>query len=102
MGISTTGNFIVSAACYLLTKGSDSSMFVCNYRTLISFGRTIMQALGLLQLAKRRVLARNNVEHKPVALAIIKLHLSEGISQSVHPSVHLSVSQSVSRNSRNY
>ena len=34
-------------------------------------------------------------EIKPVTLAIIELHLSEGISQSVHPSVSRLFSQSV-------
>ena len=41
----------------------------------------------------------NSEEIKPVALAIIKLRLSEGISQSVSRSVGWLVSQLVSRNS---
>jgi len=39
----------------------------------------------------------NSEEIKPVALAIIELRLSEGISQSVGQSVDWSVSQSVSQ-----
>ena len=39
----------------------------------------------------------NSEEIKPVALAIIELHLTEGISQSVGRSVGRSVGQSVSQ-----
>ena len=49
----------------------------------MSFGRTMMQALELpLRLAKRHVLGQSKVEQckiKPIALAVIKLRLSEGI-----------------------
>jgi len=47
------------------------------------FGRTMMQALGLLHLAKRQSTDEgtlNSEEIKLLAMAIIKLHLSEGIS----------------------
>ena len=49
---------------------------------MVSFGRTMMQALELLRLAKRHVSGRSDVnseEIKPVAIAIIELHLAEGI-----------------------
>jgi len=39
----------------------------------------------------------NSEKIKPVVLAVIELHLSEGISQSVSQSVSLSVCQSVSQ-----
>ena len=39
----------------------------------------------------------NSEKIKPVALAVIKLRLSEGISQSVTQSVSQSVSQSISQ-----
>ena len=48
----------------------------------VSFGRTMMQAQELLQLAKRHVSGKatlNSEEIKPVALTIIKLCLSESI-----------------------
>ena len=40
----------------------------------------MMQALELLRLAKMYIKTLNSEEIKPVAIAIIKLHLSEGIS----------------------
>ena len=43
----------------------------------------MMQALKLLQLVKRHSSGLNNEEIKPVALAIIELPLSEGISEWV-------------------
>ena len=48
----------------------------------VSFGITMMQALDLLQLAKRHVSRRSDIEEiKPTAIAInIKLRLSEGIN----------------------
>ena len=46
----------------------------------MSFGRTMVQALELLQLAKRQISGRSDIELKPVAIAIIKLHFSEHIS----------------------
>ena len=52
-------------------------------RTKLSFGRTMMQALELLWLVKGMSLDEamlNSEEIKPVAIAIIKLCLSEGIS----------------------
>ena len=45
-------------------------------RTKISFGRTMMQALELLQLAKRHVSGRSNID---VTIAIIELRFSVGI-----------------------
>ena len=54
------------------------------------FGRTMMQALELLWLAKgtpRDEATLNSEEIKPVAIAIIELRLSEGISKSVSQSV---------------
>ena len=39
-----------------------------------------MQALELLWLVKRYISKQSDVEIEPVALAIIELHLSEGIS----------------------
>ena len=47
---------------------------------------TMMQALELLGLAKRHVSGRSDIEQwriKPVAIAIIELSLSEGISKGV-------------------
>jgi len=55
-------------------------------RTKVSFGRAMMQALELLQLAKRHVLDEAMLiseEIKPVSIAITELRLSEGISKSV-------------------
>jgi len=49
----------------------------------------MMQAVELLRLAKRHVSGQATLyseEIKPVALAIIELHLSEGITQSVSQS----------------
>jgi len=43
----------------------------------------MMQALKLLWLAKRDISGQSSEEIKPVALAIIELRLSEGISWSV-------------------
>ena len=63
----------------------------------VSFSRTMMQALELLQLAKdtfRDEVTLNSEEIKPVALAIIELHLSEGISQPVSQLVSQSVENS--------
>ena len=56
----------------------------------------MMQGMELLWLAKgtsRNEAMLNSEEIKPVALGIIKLHLSEGISQSVGRSVGQSVSR---------
>jgi len=53
----------------------------------VSFGRTMMQALELLQLVKRHVYRRSDIEQKAVPIAIIKLRLSEGISKEVSQSV---------------
>jgi len=58
----------------------------------------MMWALELLWLAKgtsRDKVMLNSEEIKPVAIAIIKLHLSEGISQSVSQSVGQSAEKSV-------
>ena len=62
----------------------------------VSLGRSMMLALELQWLVKSYVLGQFDLireEIKAVAIAIIKLHLSEGISQSVSQSI----SQSVSR-----
>jgi len=48
-------------------------------KTKVNFGKTMMQALELLWLAATVY----SEEIKPVALAIIELCFSEGISQSV-------------------
>ena len=51
-------------------------------------------ALYVLRYAKRHLSGRSDVEQlkiKPVALADIKLHLSEGISQLLSQSVENSV-----------
>ena len=50
-----------------------------------SFSRTMMQALELLQLAKSHTFGWSE-EIKPLAIAIIKLRLSEGISNGVSES----------------
>ena len=66
-------------------------------RTKLSFGRTMMQAMELLQLAKGTSLDEatlNSEEIKPVAIAIIELRLSERISQSISQSVSQSVENS--------
>jgi len=51
------------------------------WRTKVSFGRTVIRALELERLAKRYISGRSNVEVKPIALTVIELRLSEGISQ---------------------
>ena len=59
----------------------------------------MMYALYVLWYAKRNTCQvetmSNSEKIKPVSLAVIELHLSEGISQSVGWSVGQSVSQSV-------
>ena len=61
----------------------------------------MIQALELLRLMKKYISGRNDVEQcktKPIALVVIELHLSVGISQLViSQSVSQLVSQSVSR-----
>ena len=52
----------------------------------VSFGRTMMQAMELLRLAKSTSPDKatlNSEEIKPVAIAIIELRLSECISKGV-------------------
>ena len=59
-------------------------------RTRLSFGRTMMQALELLRLAKGVSLDEvtlNSEEIKAVAIVIIESHLSEDISKGVSQSV---------------
>jgi len=51
----------------------------------VSFARTIMQAFELQRLAKK-----HSEEIKPIALTVIELRLSEGISQIVSQSVEKS------------
>jgi len=53
----------------------------------------MMQVLELLRLYVSDEATLNSEEIKPVALAIIELHLPEGHSQSVGWSVSQSVSQ---------
>jgi len=63
-------------------------------RTKVSFGRTVMQALEPQRLAKstsRDEATVNSEQIKPIALAVIELCLSEGISQIVSQSVEKSV-----------
>ena len=50
-----------------------------------------MQALELLQIVKRYVSRRSDVEQKAVLIAIIKLRLSEDISKEVSQSVENSM-----------
>jgi len=74
-------------------------------RTKVSFGKTMMQTLELLRLAKRQrrsdgspdEATLNSKEIKAVAMAVIELRLSEGISKGVGQSVSQSVNQSISR-----
>jgi len=43
-----------------------AEVFIHNeWRTKVSFGRTMMQALGLLGLAKRHVSERSDIEPSP-------------------------------------
>ena len=55
---------------------------------MASFGRTMMQAIELLLLAKGTTCCKamlNSEEIKPAVIAIMELHLSEGIvSKSVN------------------
>ena len=46
------------------------------------FGRTMMQALELLQLTKRHISGQSIIEIKPVGIATIELALPEGIGRS--------------------
>ena len=67
-------------------------------RTKVSFGRTMMWALELLRLQKgtsRDKATLNSEEIKPIALVVIELYLSEGISQSDSQSYSKSVEKSV-------
>jgi len=69
-----------TANCYLCSSGEKNGK---QRRIKLSFGRTMMQALKLLRLAKRCVLARSNVEqgrNKAHSLSGINLCLSDGIS----------------------
>ena len=53
-------------------------------------GKSIKNALYELRYVKRHLSGRSDVEQwkiKPVALAVVELRLSEGISQSVENSV---------------
>ena len=57
-------------------------------------GKSMKNALYILRYSKKHFLGRSDVEQrkiKPVALAIIELRLSEGISQSVTPSIENSI-----------
>jgi len=55
-------------------------------RKKVSISRTMMQVLELQQLAKRHIsldeVTLDSEEIKPIALVVIELHLSEGVSQS--------------------
>ena len=71
------------ASRHLCGKGERNGV---QRRTKVSFGRTMMQALELLQLAKGTSpdeATLNSEEIKAVAIAIIELCLSEGISKGV-------------------
>ena len=68
---------VCTANCHLYSKRKRNG---AQRRTKESFGRTMMQALELLQLVKRHILGQSDVEIKPVAIAIIELCLSESIS----------------------
>ena len=50
-------------------------------------GKSMKNALYILRYAKRHLSGQSNEKVKPVALAVIKLHLSEGISQLLTQSV---------------
>jgi len=70
-----------TANCHLRGSGERNR---AQRRTKVNFGRTMMQALELLQLAKgtsREEAMLNSAKIKPIALAVIKLHLSEDISK---------------------
>ena len=65
-------------------------------RTKVSFGRTMMRALELQRLAKGHISRRSDIEEiKPIALVVIELRLSEGVSQSVSQSDSQSVSRKI-------
>ena len=64
------------------------------WRTKVTFGKTMMRSLELLWLTKGTSLDEamlKSEEIKPVALAAIELRLSEGISQSVSQSAENSI-----------
>ena len=54
-------------------------------------GKSMKNALYVLRYAKRHLSGRSNIKIKPVALAVIELRLSEGISQLLSQSVENSV-----------
>ena len=56
-------------------------------------GKYMKNVLYVLWYAKRAEATSNSEKIKPIALAIIRLRFSEGISQSVTQSVSYSVSQ---------
>ena len=49
-----------------------------------NLGKSMIHSLNVLQYANLDEVASNSKRIKPKVLAIIKLHLSEGISQSVN------------------
>ena len=72
---------VLQIVTYAITLGEKNG---AHRRTKASFGRTMMQALELLWLAKgmsRDKAMSNSEEIKSVAIVIIVLSLSEGISQ---------------------
>ena len=64
-------------------------------------GKSMKNALYVLRYAKRHLSGQSDVKQlkkiKPVALSVIELRLSEGISQLLSQSVTQSVSYSVSQ-----
>jgi len=69
--------------CHLCGSGERNGAQI---RTKVSFGRTMMQVLELLRLEKGMSwdeATLNSGKIKPIALVVIELLLSEGISKSV-------------------
>ena len=65
-------------------------------RTKVSFGRTMIRASQLQRLAKKAHLEmKSSEEIKPIALAVIELCMSEGISLIVSQSDTQSVSRKI-------
>ena len=66
-----------AANCHIHGSGERNG---AQRRTKVSFTTTMMQALKLLWLVSWDETMLNSEEIKPVALTIIELRLSEGIS----------------------
>ena len=93
--MTNTNNF-----CYEGKPSCDiakSTLFTVSkdeWDTMEDTGKYMKNALYILQYAKRHLSGQatlNSEKFKPVALAVIELRLSEGISQSVTQSVENSV-----------